>query len=98
TVAALAGHFLPAIYVGNRISKRQNAIRLAWPDALDLVLICVESGMGAERAFQKVSEELGPQAAVLAEELRVTTAELSYLPERRSAYENLARRTGLESV
>ena len=98
TAAALLGYFVPALYVGNRIAKRQKAIRRAWPDALDLVLICVEAGMGIERAFQKVSEEIGPQSAVLAEELSLTTAELSYLPERRKAYENLVLRTGLDSV
>ena len=98
TAAALLGYFVPALYVGNRIAKRQKAIRRAWPDALDLMLICVEAGMGIERAFQKVSEEIGPQCAVLAEELSLTTAELSYLPERRKAYENLALRTGLDNV
>jgi tight adherence protein C len=98
TAAALLGYFVPALYVGNRIAKRQKAIRRAWPDALDLVLICVEAGMGIERAFQKVSEEIGPQSAELAEELSLTTAELSYLPERRRAYENLVLRTGLDSV
>ena len=98
TVASLLGYFIPAVYVQNRISKRQKAIRHTWPDALDLVLICVEAGMGIERAFQKVSEEIGVQSAVLADELGLTTAELSYLPERRKAYENLAMRTGLESV
>jgi tight adherence protein C len=98
TAATVFGYFVPALYVGNRIAKRQKAIRRAWPDALDLVLICVEAGMGIERAFQKVADEIGPQSAVLAEELSLTTAELSYLPERRKAYENLALRTGLDSV
>ena len=98
TAASLLGYFIPAVYVQNRISKRQKAIRHTWPDALDLVLICVEAGMGIERAFQKVAEEIGVQSAILADELGLTTAELSYLPERRKAYENLAMRTGLESV
>jgi len=98
TAAAMIGYFVPALYVNNRISKRQKDIRRTWPDALDLTLICVESGMGIERAFQKVSEEIGAQSIVLAEELSITTAELSYLPERRKAYENLALRTGLENV
>lgn len=98
TAASLLGYFIPAVYVQNRIGKRQKAIRHSWPDALDLVLICVEAGMGIERAFQKVSEEIGVQSAVLADELGLTTAELSYLPERRKAYENLALRTGLDSV
>ena len=96
--AALVGFYLPALYVKNRIAKRQKSIRRAWPDALDLTLICVESGMGIESAFRKVSEEIGPQSIELAEELGLTTAELSYLPHRRQAYENLARRTGLDGI
>ena len=73
----------------NIITKRQTSIRRAWPDALDLLLICVESGMSAEAAFRKVSEEIGAQSVPLAEELTLTTAELSYLQDRRQAYENL---------
>ena len=96
--AALAGYYVPAIYVRNRIGKRQKSIRRAWPDALDLLLICVESGMAIESAFRKVSEEIGSQSAELAEELGLTTAELSYLADRHTAFENLARRTGLDGV
>ena len=92
------GYYAPMIYVKNQISKRQKSIRRAWPDALDLLLICVESGMGIESAFRKVSEEIGVQSVALAEELSLTTAELSYLQDRRKAYENLGLRTGLEGV
>jgi tight adherence protein C len=95
---AYVGFYAPNLYVSNVISKRQKSIRRAWPDALDLLLICVESGMSAEAAFRKVSEEIGAQSVELAEELTLTTAELSYLQERRQAYENLATRTGLETV
>lgn len=95
---ALLGYYAPALYVRNRITKRQLSIRRAWPDALDLLLICVESGMGIESAFRRVADEIGSQSIELAEELSRTTAELSYLPERRSAYENLAERTGLDGV
>ena len=70
----------------------------AFPDALDMMLICVESGMSIEMAFAKVGAEIGTASAELAEELQLTTAELSYLQERRAAYENLARRTGHEGV
>jgi tight adherence protein C len=97
-VVAAAGYYLPAIWVKNKITKRQTSIRRAWPDALDLLLICVESGMGIEGAFRKVSEEIGSQSIPLAEELSLTTAELSYLQDRRKAYENLGERTGLEGV
>jgi len=95
---ALAGYYVPALYVKNRITKRQTAIRRAWPDALDLLLICVESGMGIESAFRKVAEEIGLQCAELGEELSLTTAELAYLEDRRTAYENLGDRTDLEGV
>jgi tight adherence protein C len=97
-LVAFAGFYAPVIYVTNVRTKRQTSIRRAWPDALDLMLICVESGMSAEAAFRKVSEEIGPQSVELAEELTLTTAELSYLQERRQAYENLGIRTGLEQV
>jgi tight adherence protein C len=92
------GYYGPTIYVKNQITKRQKSIRRAWPDALDLLLICVESGMGIESAFRKVSEEIGVQSVALAEELSLTTAELSYLTDRRKAYENLGERTGLDGV
>lgn len=96
--AAFAGFYLPNLFVENVISRRQDSIRKAFPDALDLLLICVESGMSIEAAFQKVAAEIGAQSVELAEELGLTTAELSYLQERRMAYENLARRTGLPGV
>lgn len=94
----LGGFYMPSIYVKNKIGKRQKAIERAWPDALDLLLICVESGMGLESALTKVSEEIGSQCPELAEELALTTAELSYLPDRGKAFENLAERTGVEAV
>src|SRR5262249_34989209 len=70
----------------------------AFPDALDLLLICVESGMSVEVAFRRVATEIVGQSVALSEEFTLTTAELSYLQDRKTAYENLAARTGLESV
>jgi tight adherence protein C len=96
--AAYLGIKAPEIYLSNAIAKRQLSMRRAFPDALDLMLICVESGMSIELAFRKVSTEIGGQSVPLAEEFALCTAELSYLSERRQAYENLAARTGLESV
>jgi tight adherence protein C len=96
--AALAGYYVPALYIGNRVGRRQKSIRRAWPDALDLLLICVESGMAIESALRKVSEEIGSQSPELGDELGLTTAELSYLSNRYTAYENLAKRTGLDNV
>ncbi len=97
-VVAYAGFYAPILYVSNRAAKRKKSIQLAWPDALDLMLICVESGMSVEAALRRVADEMGPQSVELAEEFVLTNAELSYLQERRQAYENLAGRTGLESV
>lgn len=96
--ATFFGIQLPPLVLKNKIQKRQLSIRRAFPDALDLLLICVESGMSIEAALRKVSQEIGAQSIPLAEELTLTTAELSYLPDRKQAYENLAKRTGLEGV
>lgn len=99
---AVGGAYLgikaPEIFLSNQISKRQASMQQAFPDALDLLLICVEAGMSIEHAFRKVSTEIGGQSVPLAEEFALCTAELSYLAERRQAYENLAVRTGLEGV
>lgn len=95
---AYAGFYAPNLYISNRSSKRKFSVQRAWPDALDLMLICVESGMSVEVAIKKVADEIGTASAELAEELILTNAELSFLPERRQAYENLANRTGLDSV
>ena len=88
----------PEIFIANTIKKRQQSVSRAFPDAMDLLLICVESGMSIEAAFRKVGTEIGIQSIPLAEELTLTTAELSFLPERRTAYDNLAKRTGIESI
>ncbi len=88
----LFGYYAPGIYIKNKASKRLAAIAPIFPDALDLLLICVESGMSIELAFSKVSKEMAENSMELAEEFSMTTAELSYLQSRRQAYENLARR------
>jgi tight adherence protein C len=96
--AAFLGLQAPMIFLKNAISKRQLSIRRAFPDALDLLLICIESGMSIETAFRKVGTEIVTQSIALSEEFALTTAELSYLQDRKTAYENLAKRTGLEGV
>jgi tight adherence protein C len=97
----LVGYYGPNIYISNIAQKRRESIMQSFPDALDLLLICVESGMSIEAAMQKVSQEIGGSSIELAEELTLLVAELSYLPERRMAYEGLAKRTnhpGIKSV
>lgn len=102
TVGGLTlGYYAPNLYISNVAQKRRESVVGAFPDALDLLLICVESGMSVEAAIQKVSQEIGGTSIELAEELTLLTAELSYLPDRRQAYEGLARRTnhpGIKSV
>jgi tight adherence protein C len=95
---AYAGMQAPKVFLRNKITRRQLSIKRAFPDALDLLLICIESGVSVEQAFRRVSLEIGSQSIALAEELTLTTAELSYLPDRKQAYENLAKRTDLEGV
>ena len=96
--ATWLGMQAPMLFLKNAITKRQLQIRRAFPDALDLLLICIESGMSIEAAFRKVSQEIGSQSIALAEEFSLMTAELSYLQDRKMAYENLAKRTGTEGV
>ena len=96
--AAYIGYYLPNMFIENQVQRRQQSIKEAFPDALDMLLICVQSGMSTESAFGKVSAEVGNQSLELAEEFSLTTAELSYLPERRQAYENFSKRTGLPGV
>jgi tight adherence protein C len=96
--AAWLGLQAPMLFLKNAISKRQLSIRRAFPDSLDLLLICIESGMSIEAAFRKVSIEIVTQSVALSEEFTLTTAELSYLQDRKVAYENLARRTGVDGV
>ena len=95
---AAAGFYAPNLYISNLAQKRQKSLMRAFPDALDMLLICVEAGMSIEMGFSKVSQEIGTASPELAEEFGITVAELSYLPDRRLAYENLALRTGHEGV
>ena len=84
---ALVGYYLPDVFISNAIQRRQQSIMAAFPDALDLLLICVESGMSVEAGFQKVAAEIGQ-----------ASTELAYLPDRRQAFENLAKRCGHAGV
>ena len=100
-VAFVAGYYAPNMYISNKAAKRRESIVAAFPDSLDLLLICVEAGMSIEAALQKVAGEIGTNSIELAEELSLLVAELSYLPERRMAYEGLTRRInhpGIKSV
>jgi tight adherence protein C len=97
-IGMVFGFYLPTIFIKNLIKKRQFSIKRSWSDALDLLLICVESGMALEPAMVRVGKEIGSQSVPLAEEMALTVAELSFLGDRRKALDNLSKRTGLETV
>lgn len=98
TLAGAAGYYLPNVFIENLAQKRQQAVKAAFPEALDMLLICVQSGMSVEASFGKVAKEIANQSIELSEEMSLTAAELSYLPDRRMAFENLAARTALPTV
>jgi len=96
--AGIVGFLIPQIVLKNMIAKRQQALTKAFPDALDLMVICVEAGLSMEAAFQRVSMEMEDTAPELAEEYALTCAELAFLPDRQQALQNLAKRTQLPSI
>lgn len=94
----IVGALLPLIALRQRAQQRRRRIQRDWPDALDIVLLCVEAGMPVDQALKRVAAEMSTHAPLLSAELELTTAELSYLDDRARAYENLARRTGIDEV
>lgn len=97
-VAAVLGFFAPDIFIKNIIKKRAHQIELGLPDALDLLVICAEAGLSLDAGLQRVSRELDSNWPELAEEFGITAAELTYLPERRLAFENLNARTNMPEI
>lgn len=93
--AAVLGLALPWLLLKNAIVKRSQALSKQFPDALDLMLVCVEAGLSVEQSFMRVTEEIGEIIPELAEDFALTGAELALLGDRRQAYENLVARTGL---
>lgn len=96
--AALAGWFAPGVYVKNQGLKRMEIIRKAMPDALDLMVICAEAGLSMDATFDRVSREMGDRCAELADEIGLTTVELSFLPDRKRALSGLADRVPLPAI
>jgi len=96
--AVILGYKAPELYINNIASKRTDAIRKGLPDALDLMVICAEAGLTVDAAFGRVAKELGRAYPELGDELTLTAIELSFLTERRMAFENLAYRVNLEAV
>lgn len=97
-VAVLLGYKSPDLYLDNLVAKRTDAIRKGLPDALDLMVICAEAGLTVDAAFNRVAKELGRAYPELGDEYALTAIELSFLNERRQAFENLSYRVNLEAV
>jgi len=96
--AAMFGFFAPGVFIKNLVTKRGKQLQLGLPDALDLMVICAEAGLSLDASLTRVSRELEPTWPEISEELGITAAELTFLPERRQAFENLNERTNLASV
>ncbi len=96
--SALAGFYLPELWISNVTSRRLAALRKSLPDALDLLVICAEAGLALDAALRRVADEMGRTAPELAEELALTSVELTFLPDRRQALGNLAKRVPLPMI
>jgi tight adherence protein C len=96
--AAVAGAYAPILALRRVIARRQHRIRRQLPDSLDLLVICAEAGLSLDAALTRVARDLGPAAPQLADELGLTAVELGFLPNRRQALQNLARRTDLPAI
>jgi tight adherence protein C len=94
----LLAYKAPDLYLGNKVKKRSHAIRKGLPDALDLLVICAEAGLTVDAAFGRVARELGKAYPELGDEFALTSIELGFLTDRRSAFENLANRIDLEAI
>ncbi|MER2519824.1 MAG: type II secretion system F family protein [Bdellovibrionales bacterium] len=97
-VCGMLGLALPNIFLKNQSQKRESILRKAMPDALDLLVICAEAGLSLDASLERVSREIGPTCPELAEEIGLTSVELSFLPERAKALQNLADRVPLQGV
>lgn len=94
----LAGLYLPGIWVSSRIDRRQAKIAEAFPDALDMLVVCVEAGLGLDAAFTRVGAQIAQAHPLLAQELGLVSLELRAGKSREDALRNFARRTGLREV
>jgi len=97
-LAAAVGWLLPDIMIKNLSQKREQVLRKSIPDALDLMVICAEAGLGLDAAFDRVGREIAPTSPELAEEIGLTGVELNFLPDRHKALHGLAERVPLPSV
>jgi tight adherence protein C len=96
--AVLAGFYAPRLYLKNAAAKRAKQLKLGLPDGLDLMVICAEAGLSLDATLLRVSRELANTWPELAEEFAITAAELTFLPDRRQAFDNLNNRTNTEAI
>jgi tight adherence protein C len=94
----LIGFYAPIVYLRNAAAKRAKSIKLALPDGLDLMVICAEAGLSLDATLARVARELGNGAPEIGEELAMTAAELTFLPDRRQAFDNLNARTNSDGI
>ena len=92
--AIVVGYKLPDVLIKNTILKRQEEINLTFPDSLDMMLICVQGGIGLEQTVDRVADEIAEHSPILAEELGLLSAEMAMLNDRREALQDFARRVG----
>jgi tight adherence protein C len=97
-VGAVAGIYAPDLFVKNQADKRADALRKSLPDGLDLMVICAEAGLSLDATMHRVARELARTHAILSDELALTAVELGFLPERRMALMNLAKRCDMPAV
>jgi tight adherence protein C len=97
-VALVLGYMLPEMWLSWRVHTRQRRLRMALPDGLDLLVICVESGLGLDQALMKVSEELRIAHPELSDELQLVNLEMRVGKTRLEALRELGRRTGIEDI
>jgi tight adherence protein C len=97
-LAAVAGYMIPGMWLSRRISARQRKLRRGLADGLDLLVICVEAGLGVDQALLRVSEEIRVTHPELSEELQLVNMEMRVGRSRMDALRELARRTGLDDI
>jgi tight adherence protein C len=96
--AVLLGFMAPELYIKNVAAKRREILNYVLPEGLDLLTICVEAGLSIDAAFRRVAKEMHGPMPVLAAEFEMTAIELTYLPDRQQALENMAERSNLDAV
>jgi tight adherence protein C len=96
--AVILGAYGPEIWLNNLIARRRKALTRSLPDGLDLLVICVEAGLGLDPALKRCAGELARGSPELADEFSLTSVELGFLPDRADALRNLARRTGVKAI